>query len=134
MTPPPPPAASARLPAAASQPARAVTRDGIPLDCLRFNTIDVRRLRAYLGEGDVYQQFKDRFDAADLAWFIAGAHKDGAHFLPPDRFHKQWLNARIAQGNDPQVVYNARRDFRDRLRDLVWDAVRHCVPSQFFLR
>ncbi|KAI0682683.1 hypothetical protein C8T65DRAFT_703154 [Cerioporus squamosus] len=99
-----PAAATSTTPASPTGPV--TTQDGIPLSALGFNTIGVRRLRQFLGKGYVYSQFKHRFDVADLAWFVAGAHKDGAHFVHPDRFHPRWLEARLVEGNDSEVVYN----------------------------
>ncbi|TFK78297.1 hypothetical protein K466DRAFT_607125 [Polyporus arcularius HHB13444] len=100
-----------------------VTPDGVALRDLKCNAIDLHRLRSFLGEGEVYQQFKHRFDTADLAWLVAGAHKDGKHFINPDQFHPMWAKARLVRANGKDAIYQARREFRDKLRDLVWDAL-----------
>ncbi len=96
---------------------------------MRLGPVGVRRLREYLGAGEVYRQFQERFDAADLAWFVAGAHKDGTHFLYPDQFHKAWGSARMVEANGTEDAYAARRAFRDWLRNLVWDTVSNMLPS-----
>lgn len=93
------------------------------LQTLEFNPIGVGQLRKALGEGPIYQRFKTRFDAADMAWFIAGAHKDGKHDLNRSRFHPQWAIGRRVQCADSNDAYWQRRRFRDSLKDLAWDAV-----------
>ncbi|TFK81915.1 hypothetical protein K466DRAFT_604102 [Polyporus arcularius HHB13444] len=115
------PPSTASRPAPSSQ--RACTKEGVLLEDLKFNVVGLRGLRGYLGDGDVYKQFQARFDAADMAWFVAGAHKDGAHFLSPDRFHTMWKDARVVEASGTDAIYRARREFRDRLRELVWDAL-----------
>ncbi|RDX42146.1 hypothetical protein OH76DRAFT_1488928 [Lentinus brumalis] len=97
--------------------------DGLSLHKLEFNPIDVARLRTFLGDGDVYKRYQHRFDLADLAWFIAGAHQDGSHSVKNGRFHSQWFIGRMVHGNDKETAYQARREFRDRLKELVWDAI-----------
>ena len=94
---------------------------------LEFNLAGLQRLRKYLGDGDVYRRFQDRFDAADLAWFVAGAHKDGQHEVNRNAFHHSWFTGRLVQSNDPAETYRLRRGFRERVQDLVWDAVSSCV-------
>ncbi|OJT11001.1 hypothetical protein TRAPUB_12482 [Trametes pubescens] len=61
-----------------------ITPDGISLFDLQFNNIGVSLLRMYLGEGLVYEWFKAHFDATDMAWFLAGLHKDGRHDILPN--------------------------------------------------
>lgn len=104
-------------------PVDLTTPDGISLFDLLFSDIGVSSLRAYLGEGPVYELFKARFDAADLAWFLAGLHKDGRHDVPPNTFHPDWSPTRETMYSAKDARYEARFELRHKLKELIFDAV-----------
>ncbi|KAI0354454.1 hypothetical protein OH77DRAFT_503134 [Trametes cingulata] len=103
-------------------PSSFVTANGVPLDSLRFNQIGVAALRSYLGEGPVYERFKRRFDIADIAWFVAGSHKDAKHQLNPSTFHPDWFIARETSASGVEAKAKARNELKGRLKDLVFDS------------
>ncbi|KAI0363425.1 hypothetical protein BV20DRAFT_1050020 [Pilatotrama ljubarskyi] len=98
----------------------------ISLDHLRYNQVGLASLCRFLGDGPLYRRYQARFDAADVAWFAAGAHKDGSHDVEPSTFHQAWYDGRLvsaAVANTPLDVWRARREVRDKLKELVLDAV-----------
>ena len=103
------------------------------LSQLKFNALGVDSLRFHLNKIDganLYRHYPARFDSADLAWFVAGVHKDGDHDTAPDAFHSLWkIACETQQVNDPQIE---RSRFRDRVRDLVFDSV-SCVALSYRL-
>ncbi|CDO74658.1 hypothetical protein BN946_scf184832.g2 [Trametes cinnabarina] len=104
-----------------SQNATLIASNGIPLDNLKYNELGLRTLRLFLGEGPFYDRFKSRCDAADVAWFVAGAHKDGDHLLSPDSFHENWHFARQVSADDKLTKDRIRADLRNKLLDLLLD-------------
>lgn len=62
-------------------------------DLLKFNRIGLYDLRRRIGvpqEPGLYEKYRERFDAADLAWFASGLSTDVTHFnakkFPPEFF------------------------------------------------
>ncbi|KAI0366875.1 hypothetical protein BV20DRAFT_1055212 [Pilatotrama ljubarskyi] len=100
-------------------------KDGVSLDHLRYNQIGLQTLCRFLGDGPLYKRYKTRFDTADVAWFVAGAHQDDSHNVEPSTFHQAWHDGRLvstAVASTPLEVWRVRRDMRDKLKDLVLDA------------
>ena len=61
-----------------------------------------------------------RLEAADFAYFVANAHKDGTHRAAYNNFHPLFLEAReeTGTGEDGRRV---RSDFRDNIQALLFD-------------
>jgi hypothetical protein len=92
---------------------------------LKFNPLDVYNLRRFIGalpeNPGVYATFRDRFDAADIAYFAAGCATDGKHDVGKNRFHsmvKDVYSCRYGSFN-----YESRKKLRDRVQALTFDMV-----------
>ena len=98
----------------------------VPLASCKPSPLGLHSVRQHLGIDAIYQQYRTRFDAADLAWLIAGAYGDDLHGLVPNRFHPWWREARSAILNsttNPAAVMLEREKFRNALQALVLDSV-----------
>jgi hypothetical protein len=93
---------------------------------LKFNPVGVHHLRRWQGAFPQHPLFflanKSRFAAADLAWFAAGTHSDGQHFLNPNSFHPMFVELQnttqgSAKGRDE------RKALGDDMELLIWDLV-----------
>lgn len=96
----------------------------IPLDNCELNPDGVEALRNHLGRDERYLRFQERFDTADLAWFVAGAHRDGRHTVAADHFHPDFHTARQGTGTGT-IGQSQRGAFRSKLMSLVFDSVRN---------
>ncbi|OSD00279.1 hypothetical protein PYCCODRAFT_1469608 [Trametes coccinea BRFM310] len=96
---------------------------GVPLDSLRLNENGVKELRETLGQGAVYQYYQKRFDTADRAWFVSGAHADGAHSLNPNQFHPDWFTARDVSGATAQDKRARRAALLESIKMMAFDVV-----------
>ncbi|OBZ76608.1 hypothetical protein A0H81_03871 [Grifola frondosa] len=94
----------------------------LPISKCQLNPVGVASLRKILGTGDLYQTYQTKFDAADLAFFLAGAHSDGSHYFDSDKFHP-WFHVSREHTPSGDEGTAAHAAFRDRLQDLVYDAI-----------
>ena len=92
---------------------------------LKFNPLDVYNLRRFIGalpeNPGAYTMFRDRFDAADIAYFAAGCSTDGKHDVGTNRFHsmiKDMYSCKYGSFN-----YESRKKLRDRVQALTFDMV-----------
>ncbi|KAI0349009.1 hypothetical protein OH77DRAFT_1515077 [Trametes cingulata] len=99
-----------------------VAPNGVSINGLQYNEVGLTTLRAYLGDGPVYERFKQRFDTADVAWFVAGAHRDGKHQVPPSTFHPAFTVARETTASDAATKSRIRTEVKTNLKNLVFDA------------
>ena len=104
----------------------------IPWSHLKFNPLGLYHLRRWQGvfptERGFFISNQPRFEAADVAWFAAGMHEDGAHDHPCDHFHPLHNDVRreISDGyTDPKAE---RKALEKRVQNLTFDLVRF----QFF--
>ncbi|KAJ3001611.1 hypothetical protein NUW54_g6316 [Trametes sanguinea] len=71
----------------------------------------------------VYQYYQKRFDTADRAWFVSGAHADGAHSLNPNQFHPDWFTARDVSGATAQDKRARRAALLESIKMMAFDVV-----------
>ena len=62
------------------------------------------------------------FEAADLAWFSAGLHKDGNHHRAQDSFHPEYFDLYNTCGADKETR-TIRKALLQRLLELIFDLV-----------
>ncbi|PPQ75452.1 hypothetical protein CVT25_008237, partial [Psilocybe cyanescens] len=91
---------------------------------LKFNPIGLYNLRLHQGTfprlPNFYEANRARFDAADLAWFAAGMHKDGNHHHDPQSFHAL-AEALQKDTKDTSVSRLERKELLQRVQDLTFD-------------
>ncbi|KAI9070393.1 hypothetical protein FKP32DRAFT_1670397 [Trametes sanguinea] len=104
-------------------PNRLRTTPSDALEGLKLNEPGLRALRRALGEGDTYQRYKHRFDAADIAWLAQGAHSDNRHSVVPSRFHPDWSVARQVQSGDREEARRARNELKVAVKNVVFDMI-----------
>ena len=77
----------------------------------------------FLGECGFFVTKQSQFEAADVAWFAAGMHEDGAHDHPYDHFHLLHNDVHQEVSNaymDPKGVKVQKSDqTRDWTQDLL---------------
>ncbi|KAH9856314.1 hypothetical protein C2E23DRAFT_882398 [Lenzites betulinus] len=95
--------------------------NGVSLANLHLNDHGLRNLRLFLGRDDIYRRYQDRFDAADLAWFVAGMHKDNDHQVFPNTFHPAWKTAFLVDAPSPEEAKKKRNELRSKLKALLFD-------------
>jgi hypothetical protein len=104
-----------------------------PWTDLKFNPLGIynlrRRIGALAGEPGVFTRYQHRFEAADLAWFAAGASEDDDHHIPADSFHQAFdiLRTNLPSGEEGGKW---RKQLRSRLGRIIFDLVR-CVLISF---
>ena len=108
-----------------------------PWSQLRFNPLGLYHLRRWQGVFPVERGFfatnQSQFEAADVAWFAAGTHEDGAHDHRHDHFHP--LHNEICREisnayADPKAEC---RELEKRVQDLTFDTVRFFFFSSTYL-
>jgi hypothetical protein len=92
---------------------------------LKFNQIGLfdlrRRIGAFASEPGVYEEYRSRFDAADLTWFAAGLSTEVLH-LAKNSFPPEFSNIRLAAPSGQAGSY-ARSILRSRVQKLTFDLV-----------
>jgi hypothetical protein len=94
---------------------------------LKFNPVGLYNLRRHLTvfpkQPGLFERYKQRFIASDLAWFAAGASEDGTHSVPPNTFHQSFEIARenLQSGAAGKKNWAA---MRSNLQQLTFDLVR----------
>ncbi|KAJ7889570.1 hypothetical protein B0H14DRAFT_3127003 [Mycena olivaceomarginata] len=108
---------------------RPPTRGPIPTrptawDELTFTPLGAYDVRRHLGvtmdETGRFNLSRDKFLASDVAFLAAGASEDGHHAISADKFSKEFhdLYDSLPQGPAGSA---ARKDFRERVRKLIFD-------------
>ena len=70
------------------------SRDGTvpPWTDLKFNPLGLYNLHHHIGilagEPGIFTRYQSCFEAADVAWFAAGASEDNNHHVPANTFHQ----------------------------------------------
>ena len=101
---------------------------------LKFNPLGIFNLHRHLGvlagEPGVFTRYQKNFEAADIAWFAAGASEDNDHHVAPDSFHSAFtiMRSHLPAGEEGKKW---RKDLRSRLQKSTFDAVR--LPSSAFI-
>ncbi|OBZ65840.1 hypothetical protein A0H81_14082 [Grifola frondosa] len=92
----------------------------IPVNARHLNPASLAALRDCLGRDARYNLYQDRFDIADLAWFVAGAHVDGTHNTSIDHFHEAFRITRQGGATGAEGA-RVRREFCEKLMGAVLD-------------
>ncbi|KAJ7142729.1 hypothetical protein C8R44DRAFT_974318 [Mycena epipterygia] len=97
----------------------------IAWDRLKFGPIGLYDLRRRIGamptEPGVFQQYRSRFLAANIAWFAAGASTDGKHIQArPDQFFPEFNTLRDSVPIGPTGGV-ARKKLNEQMRQLIFD-------------
>lgn len=96
-------------------------------DQLKFNPLGLFDLRRRLGvlpsQPNIFATFRDRFIASDIAWLATGIAGDGAHRVPADTFHPQFLEIRNEYPIGSAGL-TRRKDLESQIRRLIFDLVR----------
>ncbi|KAJ7726206.1 hypothetical protein B0H16DRAFT_1894840 [Mycena metata] len=99
-------------------------RNPLPLHGLRFNPLGAFDLRRHLGifphDPSIWNTYRQRFLAADIAWLATGASDDNQHEPGARGFFPEFRNLRDSlPSND--LGYTARADFSESIRRMIWD-------------
>ena len=99
-----------------------------PWPSLKFHPVGLVHLRRYQGVFPYtplfYKTKKESFDAADIAWFAAGLHKDGNHHNTSNNsFHPEYVDLYNNCGiNKETRPY--RKALLKKVLELIFDLVR----------
>ena len=97
-----------------------------PWQSLKFHPIGLVHLRRYQGLFPYLPEFfkvkQASFEAADLAWFAAGLHKDGNHHRAQDSFHPEYLDLYNVCGLEKETR-PIRKALLGKLLNLIFDLV-----------
>jgi hypothetical protein len=99
----------------------------LPFKTLKFGPLGLYDLRRRLGvpqQRGVFQRYRERFLASDIAWFSAGASIDGMHIPQPAGFSPEFVNLRNSLPTGT-VGKEARKTLNERLQHTVFDLVRY---------
>jgi hypothetical protein len=112
-----------------------------PWTDLKFNPLGIYNLRRRIGvlarEPGVFTRYQHQFEAADVAWFAAGASEDNNHHIPADSFHHAFdiLRADLPSGDEGGKW---RKLLRSRLKNILFDLVRRIsipfIMSSVYIR
>jgi len=93
----------------------------IPFTELKFNPVGLYHLRRWQGVfprvPGLYATHQARFDAADLAWFAHGMHRDGNHNHALQAFHPMLVDFYRTSSKED------RKALMTRLQALAYDVV-----------
>jgi hypothetical protein len=100
---------------------------------LKFNQLGLYDLRRRIGvlqhARGVFTKYQAKFLASDIAWFAAGAHKDGNHCVPPGEFHSFFKAVR-----EGTMTREERNNIRQQVIELLFDIVSiPNIPSSVLL-
>ena len=104
-----------------------------PWTDLKFNPLGLYNLRRHIGilagEPGIFTRYQSRFEAADVAWFAAGASEDNNHHVPADTFHQAFaiMRSNLPSGEEGKKW---RKQVWSRLQKIIFDLVR-CILNNF---
>ena len=95
-----------------------------PIPRALCSIVGLSEIRKFYSNNAITEQIRglatERFAAAELAWLVAGIHKDGDHEVPMNTFHRMHTNILKEMPGREE-----RGRWRDSLKDLLFDAVSH---------
>jgi hypothetical protein len=108
-------------------------RNPLPWHGLKFNPLGCFDLRRRLGifkqEPLIWNTYRRRFLASDLAWLASGASEDNQHDPGQLGFFPEFRALRDSLPSD-DLGYAARQEFADGVKKLIWDLVCHTYRSR----
>lgn len=98
-----------------------------PWSSLKFHPIGLVHLRRHQGVFPYiplfYKTKQASFDAADIAWFAGGLHKDGKHYnADADLFHPEYTELYNTCGT-AKGTRHLQKELLEKVLDLIFDLV-----------
>lgn len=111
-----------------------MTETIIPWDQLTLNPAHCEQLRRLLGtlphHPNIYETYRQKFEAADLAWLVSGMNRDRDHGVGDGVYHR--LQAMYQRSTGKGAGARAvRADFKTKYDKLAFDVVSHCMPLKY---
>lgn len=108
-----------------------------PWSSLKFHPIGLIHLRRHQGVFPYiplfYKTKQASFDAADLAWFAGGLHRDGQHYrADADSFHPEYMELYNACGAE-KGTRHLQKELLEKILGLIFDLVRGVPAPQSLL-
>ncbi|KAJ7033889.1 hypothetical protein C8F04DRAFT_1103133 [Mycena alexandri] len=99
-------------------------RHPLPWHGLQFNPLgvfDLRRLQGIFGHNpSIWNTYRRRFEAGDIAWLASGASEDNCHEPEANGFFPEFKACRDSLPNTP-AGYSSRMDFQKATKKIIWD-------------
>ncbi|KAJ7659675.1 hypothetical protein DFH06DRAFT_1326694 [Mycena polygramma] len=96
----------------------------LPFHGLQFHPLGLfelrRRLGIYAEDPSIWNTYRERFLAADIAWIAHGASDDNQHVPEQAGFFPEFFRLRESLPSD-DAGYDTRRDFREAVKKSIWD-------------